>query len=510
LGPCLLALFLAFLAPNPLIQQDLVREAQRLRDGGQFEAAVKVLDDRLRVAPDDGEAARLRAQTLYWLKDVKRAREAYAAALARHPQDRRTRVEYARMLAETGDRRLARELLEPIVGGQDASADAVTLLGTILYWDGDLTGAQRLFRDALRLGPAEAGPHEDQSQREAARQFREIQMLSASWVRIAPMVWHDDQPLDNVGSTIEAGWVSTPLLSVSARLTPQRYSSGTARTFWTGEAELSHYAPEARIETRIAAGVVRRPGEEQDLDWTTRASVGLRASGGFRLQGRFERKPYLHTLASLGNPLMTKTAAGAVHWSRGPGWLAEAAVQRETFPDANAIDSAYAWILAPIARGSNGQLQAGYAIAAADADEDRFVLADPQQPRPPSNPGFDFAGVYDPYFTPARVLTHSALASLTVGKGSGPLFTAGGSYGFHAREDATTFLALGDQVVSSIDRRGFKPWTARASLAIPASPSVSVNIRGEAGRTSYYQWTTATIEMVYRFLPHPQENPPRR
>ena len=117
---------------------------------------------------------------------------------------------------------------------------------------------------------------------------------------------------------------------------------------------------------------------------------------------------------------MTQTATGMVQLNRAGVWLGEAAVQRQRFPDANVVRSAYAWLLAPLARGTNGQLQAGYSAAIADADEDRFVLARPQQPFPPTDPRFDFAGVYHPYYTPARIVAHSVIAAITAGKATGP------------------------------------------------------------------------------------------
>lgn len=472
--------------------QDSVRDAQRLRDAGRLTEALKLLDESLLRQPDDVEAQRLRAQTLYWLKDFAAARAGYAAALQGHPEHAALRVEYARMLAETGDRRGARALLEQAVRSEPVSADAEALLGTILYWDGDLTGARRLFLQALRRNPG---------QQDAARQLREIQVMSSGWLRLAPAKWHDDQPLDRTGIAVEAGGFVTPLLSVAVRSETARYPGGTARTFWTNALDLSHYAPAARLETRLSVGAFRRPGDPGGLDWTGRAVLGIRADGGVTLLGRVERAPYLSTLSSLATPLVTSTVAGAMRWTHGRGWLGEAAVERQRFPDSNEIRSAYAWLLAPLARGAGGQIQAGYAVSAADALEDRFALARPLQPLPSGDPRFDLGGAYRPYYTPARLVSHSVIAAVTAGKAGGPLLRAGGSYGVAAREDATSFQVAAGQVVSVIGRRGFTPWTIRGALEVPATPSLALSVGGESGRTSYYHWTTGTVQLVYRFVP---------
>jgi hypothetical protein len=470
------------------VQEGPVAEARRLRDSGRFDDAVKVLDAHLREHPDDVEAERLRAQTLYWLKEVAGAEAAYASSLARHPEHEGLRLDYARMLAETGRFEEAAALLDSPRDGR-RSAEAAALLGTIHYWRGDLAGAKRLFEAALRQDPAH---------QEAARQLREIRAGSAPWLRIEPRLWHDDQPIDTAGVTVEAGWFFTPLTSVAVRSRPVRYSTESAQTFWLNEVELSTVAPLARLETRLGAGAFRGTGDS--YEWTGQATVGIRAGGGVTLRGRLDRSPYTSTLASVDEPIMTTTAAASLHVDR-RGWLGEAAIRRDAYPDENAVRSAYAWLLAPIAVGARGRLQAGYAIAAADANEDRFALARPQQPYPPADPRFDFSGVYRPYFTPARQLTHSALAVVTAGSSSGPVLKVGGSYGFRAREDASAFQASGAQVISVIARRDYTPWTARASLEVPASRFVSFSFGGEAGRTAYYRWATAQLALTFRFIP---------
>jgi hypothetical protein len=272
---------------------------------------------------------------------------------------------------------------------------------------------------------------------------------------------------------------------------------------WNNEVELSHFAPDARLETRLAGGMVRRPdiASASKYEWTARGDFGVRAGGSVTVRGRLERAPYLDTVANLDTPVTTHTAAALVQWTQARGWLAEAAVQRQNFRDGNNVDSRYAWLLAPVARGAHGQLQAGYAVSAADSEEDRFVLARPQQPFPPADPRFDFSGVYQPYYTPARILTHSLITAVTVSNSKGRAFRAGGSYGFRAHENATAFSAAGDRITASTGRRSYHPWTVRGSFETPVSPALTFSGRAESGRTAFYRWTTASIHLLYRFLP---------
>ncbi|HVL68140.1 MAG TPA: tetratricopeptide repeat protein [Vicinamibacterales bacterium] len=420
----------------------LVEEARRLRDRGEFAQALVLLERRLAEQPDDGDAARLQAQTLYWLKQTARAREAYALALARHPDDTQVRVEYAAMLAEIGELRQARSTLEQV----------------------------------LELSPGHP---------EATRQLLALRTRTAPWLQLSTVFWHDDQPLDQLAVAISAGWFVTPPFSVTLRSRPTRFESIGARTFWRHEVDASYTAPGGRLEATGWAGLLRRGADAPAVSGIGGGSVAVRMDHGLVARARVERAPYLHTVASLDVPVMTRTATALVQWDHARGWLAEAALQRQAFPDTNAVTSRHVWVLAPLVRTNQALLRAGYAFGLADAEQDRFTPA----------------GVYSPYYTPDDVVTHAAAASLTVGRGAGPLFTAGGSYGFRASENATSFSAVGTQRLRVISRREFTPWTLRASFELPLSEAVRLSGSGETGRTAFFQWATAGVHLTYRFLP---------
>jgi uncharacterized protein (TIGR02996 family) len=230
---------------SPVETPNVLLEAQRLRDVGDFDTAAKLLRVQMTQKPDDGEAARLLAQTLYWLKDTAGAQAVYNTALVQHPEDTTLRLQYARMLAETGKRSQAREFLTPLLGIPATRADAEALLGELAYWDGDLTTARRLFVDALADNP---------NQEAARRQLGEIQGSTAPWVRVSMGGWHDDQPLDRWALGLESGWFPTPLTKLSARVQPMQYwINGSPRSVGESEVAVANYAPRMRLETELAA-----------------------------------------------------------------------------------------------------------------------------------------------------------------------------------------------------------------------------------------------------------------
>jgi hypothetical protein len=142
---------------------------------------------------------------------------------------------------------------------------------------------------------------------------------------------------------------------------------------------------------------------------------------------------------------MVNTVAGVLHLGDVRGWLGEAAFGHQRFPDKNAVQTGYGWLLAPLVYRSAVVVQAGYAFADSNADSTRFVLAQPTQPFPPSDPRFNLAGVYSPYFTPNHQGIHSALAALELRPARNTTFRVDGSDGFHATDNAPFFAVSGTQ-----------------------------------------------------------------
>jgi hypothetical protein len=129
--------------------------------------------------------------------------------------------------------------------------------------------------------------------------------------------------------------------------------------------------------------------------------------------------------------------------------------------------------------------QLGYDLAASNANASRFVLAQPNQPYPPSDPRFSTAGVYAPYYTPSYLITHSALAVFTLRPAKRATFHLDGSYAVWATDDAPFFAISGGQLVLSTYPRRFSLWKIRTSLKIMLRDGLTLEPLGEIGRTVF-------------------------
>lgn len=469
-------------------------EAARLLAEGDVAGARRTLEIRLGEEPADLDARRLLARLLYDASAIDSARAVYEAGLARHPESWALRIDLGRMLVETNVRREARAVLAPLTQIPNARADAESLLGTLDYWSGDFTTARARFAAALDADPS----HPD-----ARRQLDEIDAASRPWLAVGSQFRRDDQPITSAAGELELGWYATPLWALSARVRPARHAPdrGGAVTLASAEVGMTHFAPRLRVDTEVAVGALQRSFGATS-DWTGRAALGVRLPGHVTARVSGVRAPYLYTLASLVTPVIAETVTGALRLDHPRGWLGEAAVQRERYPDANVVGTGYAWILAPVVRARRGDLQVGYSIAAQDARETRFV-ASSGTPGPGGRPTSDAGGRYAPYFTPERLRSQSVILAGVLRPGQRVELRLGGSYAISASDEAPVFVAgAGVPPVSPVltfMRRSFTPWDVRAALSSALTPAVHLSLTAEHATMAFFEVNTLGARLTYRF-----------
>jgi hypothetical protein len=476
--------------------QDPRAEAVRLRETGNLAGAAALLRSHVETHPDDGDALRLLAETLYWLKDLTGATAVSERGLTLHPEDTELRLQYARMLIETGFGARAREVLAP-VGFPSTGGRADAILGTLAYWEGNLAGADRLISSAMASGdtaPAIRRIHAD------------IAILTAPWVGVTPAYQHDDQPINRTGIAAEAGWFPIASTSIALHAQGLRFELGdtTTRTVSLADVTLSHYAASARTELEVAAGAFTRSFGSSS-DFTGRVGIAFRLPAHVRLGARAYRSPYFATEASLSQAVMTNTGIAYAHLDDPRGWLGETAYQLQHYQDSNTLTSAYVWLLAPLVHSPTLSVRAGYSGSLQNSSESRFSLAHPRQPYLPGDSRFDLSGSYQPYYTPIDLQSHSVIGAINVHFSRAVTFNANGSYAFHATETAPALLVITttSPALSTVQRlsytRIFNPWNAHASLELEPSDGLSLVANGEVLRTGFYSASAASVALVYRF-----------
>lgn len=317
----------------------------------------------------------------------------------------------------------------------------------------------------------------------------------APWLSAEMRAATDNQPRDALLLGTEYGRYLTPNVTIAARVLAERIESNmTVEPGITGTLAI----PSARIGAVLSASaLLGAPGGGVELLGDARLSRALGA--GTALRARLTRDRYTATLASLDTVVLTHGVELAIDRAGAPGWAGELLVRRESHGDGNPVSTAFAWLLAPLSRGTHHSLRAGYAAGWQDAAESNWVPDDVGRgpPRGPLAPSPDtIPGRYAPYYTPHDVMTHSVLANAAVELGSAWLILDA-AYGVYATELAPMLQRdrLGS-VQLTFHQRNFVPARAKVTLAVPMGAMTSFTAEAEHQRTAYFRHTGVRIAVA--------------
>lgn len=483
---------------------DVPERARRLVEQGAYERATVLLAGYLEQHPGRARVRWLRARTLYWQGRPAAARREYGRALEDLPENAALRVDFGRMLAETGRLERAREVLDPAPRQAErptTEADARLLLGKLAYWSGDHGGARRHLSAALRIDPARP---------EGRRILTEIQRMSAPWLALGAGYRDDSQPLQRRSLTLEAGVPLSPRVELSARATPRQLAAGADRwrSVRAASAAVGVDWP-GPLAARVEAGRLRHAAAGR-AGWTGEGELTARLAGGLSLAGTAERWSYRYTTAVLDTALFVESAAVRLRRERPTGWGGRLGGRVDRFPGGNRVRSAHLWLLAPVWSGGGDALRLGYAFRAADAERSTFRPTDPGSTSLSAAPGPPFGGggptgggstavdgVYRPYYTPEDVRSHSAVAALQVRAGPDVLLSADGAVGVHATEQAPR-AATGGGV--TYVQRDFRPWRLRGRIRVEPARGTELALGAEYHEDAFFRAFEASVRWTYRFL----------
>lgn len=460
---------------------DVFVRAASLSNSGAYAAVVELLEPFVDQHPSSAEAWLLLAEHQYWSKDVTEARSTYTKALRHHPANPDLLLSFAAFLMETHEPGEARRILLPI--GSD-NADAEHIRGTLAWWSGDLTRAARHFKNAVMANSDHV---------EAASALASIREDARPWVRLVGEGGTDSQPLSTNGVFAEAGFFITPLQTISADVNHTRFmTENSVRPFTLANGKIRGFVPIARLETEIAAGIISR---SESTDWTVRLNAGVRLPFGLRAGAQWERMPYLYTVASISEHVMTRAMQVNVSIDQS-GWLGDAGVMREHFADKNTKGAVYGWLIAPLLQRRRVTFGAGYAYNYQNTAEHRFapMLAAAPRPGQPAT----WQGHYDPYYTPLNQQTHSATGNILLRPSRFLTVRANGSYGFSGTEDTPFVYLAGRAPMTGVYNHTIHPWNVRGSIAAAVTRTTTIYLEGSHMATTWYDASTVGLSLYVR------------
>lgn|GEM_PF-989291 len=380
---------------------DTLALSRQLRDRRRYRQTCRMLHTYLQQHPDDVNALWLCAQTELWRQRFREARVLYEEAAAAAPGNDYLMLDYASALAGMGSWEQANALLAKMEAqGRRYSAGRLTR-ANILYWSADYDVAKTETDSILAQDPGN----------EAARTLREdILQAQSPYVQLSTGYTSDNQPVQSVGSSVEAGMfrhrLLAPYVSIHA---PVFMYGGKTSAIQQAEAGNKFLFPQAGMQLALSGGVVKfaAPGA---TGWTGALSLRQQVRR-FLWEAQAAHKPYLYTITSLDTAVSYNRFALTAGWQDKNGPDGRLAAEINTFAGGNFVYTLYGWLYASPLKFSIFTLRLGYSYSYSDAHKNSFVsknslaevIAAYDKP---------VTGMYNIYITPEQQHIHAALLSL--------------------------------------------------------------------------------------------------
>lgn len=420
-------MFVFFITSANLLAQSsdsILSKAKELRNKGEITEAENLLKRYHKSNPNDFNTIWLLAQTSYWNNNITAAKNYYEEAIKLQPNNYYLKLDYAKVLVETGEFTKASPLINTYLNYDANSADALIAKAKIYYWNGDYSNALKLLSSVKTRHP---------DNKEAADLYNEISISKSFWVKLNTSYFNDSQPIENTTPSVEAGMYVSPVSSLKFSLLPLLYkNNGGNINVSRIQVENKSRFPSAEIDLTLGAGLIKYPDKKSEF--TGKIQFDKLIEKSFVLSFLGERKPYLSTASSLNTPVIENYGSLSLSFISNRGFTSRAAYEINSFNDGNNTYSISAWGLSPSIKFSDFDFKIGYGFSFSSSKENMFTNEKSLETIISEfDSTYKISGIYSPYFTPRNQQIHSLITSLAFHPSDA--FQAGLSvnYGFLAR-----------------------------------------------------------------------------
>lgn len=403
----LLIAFTFLLCKSSVSQQsnDTLIIVQNLRAEKKFEDASSLLEAYLKYHPEDVNALWLLAQTNFWLGNFEKSDIYYTKALSIDPGNDFLMLDYAKTLADIGERDRSVSILNKLKEEGKDYSDADVTMAKILYWKNDFNGSEKLLNNVL---------WKDGGNTEAYQLWKDVLKAKSPWLKVKASALHDNQPLDNQMLSIEYGKFYNPLAQLYFGFYIPLYSVNgkSAEALWFQSGVKSFFS-DIYMHTQVDAGIFKYPNSSK-VDWT--ANIYLKKAFGnyFIAEIKADHSPYLNTKISVDTTLSNFNFSASAGWDDMSSFSGKAGYIYSLFPKNKYVYAAYGWIYTPPVRFSDFEIKPGYSINYSNSSNNTFrALNSVDEILSSYYYDQNIDGIYDPYFTPKDQFINSGLLSIS-------------------------------------------------------------------------------------------------
>jgi hypothetical protein len=471
---------------------EIVSNAKKLLSENKYEPAGLLLKTYYAKNSTDLEYVWLYAYTAHLNKQDELATQLYDKAISISPENMDLKLEYARMLYETGNLLASQKLVDILKNSSIDQSEVLLLDANLNYWNGKFDKANESLLLLKKLYPNSTITNE---------LTQLIKDTKAPFFQAEVNYLTDNQPLEAISEQIKLGkfqsWIFFPTLSI------KNYNfSNSSQVIEASLSNLIQFGSSG-IAVKIEGGTYYNQAINKNNligEFSFKKSLSKKTN----LEIGANRKPYIATIISTTYDLMQNNVFAIVE----SGDISKSSFihlgyNQQFFADQNSIQTFGAWGLTKPILASAMKIQLGYGFSYSDS---KTILYVPTQPThtTTTNGVSVVDGEYSPYFTPDNLMINSAILVMSLDLSKQFKITAKGNYGFYAQANTPQLVANtqsfdGTEIDLNSSTTKISPFDLEFSLNFQLNKKLSISAKAAYFDTYYYNSLNTMIRLNYRF-----------
>ena len=476
---------------------DTLETARQMVQNQRIRHAFRLMRTYQAAHPEEFNTAWLYGNIAWLNHRVALSKQQYETALRLRPDNYCALLDYARVLAGSGEEDQATAILDRYLAWDPGNGKVLLLKAKLAFWNLDFKQADSLLRKIAS----------DEFSATAGALQEEILQARSPWVGIGTEGFADNQPLAGVNPLLEAGMFLGRAASPWVKLIAPILFPGTASNYglWLRIGNRSVF-PKAGVTLDFSSGVIVRSGPA-GTSWTASADVTKTFLHHLPVALTLSRNPYFSTNAGADTAVFEERIGITAGWNDNQSVFGEAACFLYYYPvDGNPVLSAGGWAFAPPLKIRWAEVRIGYGFNYANSHVDHFIPKYTlEEILDTYSDGAKIEGVYDPYFTPHDQQAHSLLLSVVLKPRSWAYLDFSGNLGVLANANIPYLYLDSDTAGNLLIRKGFSregyfPVQASARFSFQLSGTVHLDLRYQFMTTYYFSRHTAGLGLkIYLF-----------
>src|ERR1035437_7368851 len=289
----LLAVILLLLLPgfqsHSQTVSDTLNQAKKMRAEGKIHQAYSLLKETYRHHPDDLNVAWLTAQTAFWANRIVESKRIYEKAVKANPNNLYLKLDYAKMLVNSGNYKRGEDLLSQYIVYDPKSKDAYSLLD-------------------------------------------EINLARSPYLKLSVGYTSDDQIMQTLSTRLEMGFYFSSLFSLHYNLqAPVFIRNGKTSNALLMQVGNTTFISNASLKIGMDLGIVKFPFSSTS-SLTGNVSLDKIFIRHLEMEVSDQRNPYFSTLSSIDTMVIQNHFTGSIGWNKVNSWTGKAAIEAFTYP----------------------------------------------------------------------------------------------------------------------------------------------------------------------------------